>query len=64
MSKRVQKQKDWGKGSQIDIMRTVRKEMPPPTRVIRLKNRPKPSNWKEYLDEDYEDYEDDYDINY
>jgi len=63
MSKRIQKQKNWGKGSQIDIMRMVRKEMPPPTRVIRTTSKAKPSNWREYLDEDYEDYED-YDINY
>lgn len=55
--KRQQKSKGWGKGSQLDAMKRVRKKMPPATKVIKDKSKAKrsQSNWRDFLDEDYDE---------
>lgn len=62
MAKRKQKSKEFGKGSQLDMMRRVRKEQPPATKVIKpKKNTPKENNWRDLLDDEesdmYEEWE-------
>lgn len=53
-------QKIKGKGTQLDTMKRVRKEMPPGTRVHKPKNKPKPAkNWRDYLEDDDLDLDND-----
>jgi hypothetical protein len=59
MMARKQKGKMRGKGSQLDAMKRVRKEMPPPTKVIKPKTKRPSNNWRDLLDDD--DDEMDYD---
>ena len=43
-------------GTQYDVMKRVRKEMPPSTKIIQPKNNTKrPTNWRDYLDDIDED---------
>ena len=50
-----QQSKQYGTGSQLDAMRRVRKEMPPATKVEKVKNRPmRARNWRELLDDEEE----------
>lgn len=55
MAKRIQKSKEHGKGSQLDALRRIRKEMPPATRVINPKTKRPSNNWRDFLDEDYDE---------
>lgn len=58
MAKRQQKAKVRGKGSQLDALKRIRKEMPPATRVIKPKtNKSERSkrNWRDFLDEDFDE---------
>ena len=50
-----------GSGTQLDSMKRIRKEMSPPTKVMRPKKHQKPvNNWKDYLDDDADADADDY----
>jgi len=47
------KKRKKGVGTQLDLMKRVRKNMPPTTRVMKEKNRPKPStNWRDLLEDE------------
>lgn len=58
-NKRQQKSKEFGKGSQLDRMRRIRKEMPPATKVEKSKSKLKrDTNWRDLIDdEDNDNYE-------
>jgi hypothetical protein len=63
MSKKRQTQQSkrssrgYGNGSQLDRMRSVRKDMPPATKVEKPK-KPKQTNWRDLIDDDeMDDYE-------
>lgn len=49
---KIQRSKGRHKGSQIDAMKRVRKEMSPPTKVINPKKSQRVHNWRELIDED------------
>jgi len=56
---KIQRSKGRGKGSQLDALKRIRKEMPKPTRVIKPKTKRASNNWRDLLeDDDFDDFDD------
>jgi len=50
-----QRRKEKRQGSQLDVMKSIRKNMPPSTKVMRPKNKnnnKSKNNWRDYLEEE------------